>query len=233
MVMNKEQAEALKKQIYAQISHLPKFQQDEIKKQIDSMNPAQLEEWVKQVQGQRASEINEENQETCLFCNILEGKIKGNLVYDDKNVQAILDINPASEGHVLVYPKFHKRFLSDLSKEEISDLFNAVKKISKALVNALDCKGVNTLIAEGKVAGQRVPHLFVNLIPRYEKDSISFEIPRKKAEEATLDKLAGKISSEVSKLKEKEKPKKTKEEIKKENEGLKKLIENYMKRKIP
>ena len=43
----------------------------------------------------------------CIFCKIIAGEIPSTVVYEDDDVKAILDVNPAARGHVIVLPKAH------------------------------------------------------------------------------------------------------------------------------
>lgn len=41
----------------------------------------------------------------CLFCKIIKGEIPSNKVYEDDEILAFKDINPAAPIHILVIPK--------------------------------------------------------------------------------------------------------------------------------
>lgn len=45
------------------------------------------------------------DEEKCVFCMIINGNIPAKKVYEDQLVLGILDINPASKGHVIMIPK--------------------------------------------------------------------------------------------------------------------------------
>ena len=45
--------------------------------------------------------------EDCIFCKIIKGEIPSTKVYEDGNVLAFKDINPAAPIHILVVPKQH------------------------------------------------------------------------------------------------------------------------------
>lgn len=45
--------------------------------------------------------------DNCIFCKIINNNIPSNKIYEDDKVLAFLDINPVSNGHVLVIPKEH------------------------------------------------------------------------------------------------------------------------------
>lgn len=41
----------------------------------------------------------------CLFCKITSGEIPSKTIYENEHVKAIMDINPTSNGHILIIPK--------------------------------------------------------------------------------------------------------------------------------
>ena len=45
--------------------------------------------------------------ENCIFCKIIAGEIPSTTVYEDEDFKAILDVNPAARGHVIILPKHH------------------------------------------------------------------------------------------------------------------------------
>lgn len=111
----------------------------------------------------------------CIFCKICKGEIPCNKVYEDKNILAFLDINPATDkgGHTLVMPKKHYELIIDISEKELQDLIKVVQKISKVLLKLYP--GLNILENNKRIAGQVIPHLHFHLIPRYEKDNIKID----------------------------------------------------------
>jgi histidine triad (HIT) family protein len=118
--------------------------------------------------------------EKCIFCQIISGKIKSRKVYEDDTVLAILDINPATRGHVLLLPKKHAAILPQLSESDIAKFFIAAKGISKTLLKAFKSQGTNIFVANGAVAGQRAPHFMAHIIPRHEGDGLNLVPPESK-----------------------------------------------------
>ncbi|MDD2802261.1 MAG: HIT domain-containing protein, partial [Methylococcales bacterium] len=43
----------------------------------------------------------------CLFCKMVSGVIKPDVVYEDDSVLAFRDINPQAPVHILIIPKRH------------------------------------------------------------------------------------------------------------------------------
>ncbi len=114
--------------------------------------------------------------ENCIFCKILEGSIPSTTVYEDADFKAILDVNPAARGHVIILPKNHAKNLFELSDEDASKVMVVAKKIATAVKKTYNCDGVNVLQNNGRAAGQTVFHLHVHVIPRFEGDLDSINI---------------------------------------------------------
>ena len=51
----------------------------------------------------------------CIFCKIANGDIPSKTIYEDEDFRAILDIAPATKGHILILPKSH---FSDITKAD-------------------------------------------------------------------------------------------------------------------
>ena len=107
----------------------------------------------------------------CLFCKIASKEIPAEIIYEDDNAIAFLDINPLTPGHTIVIPKTHAENIIDLGENETSSLFLAVKKVTSLLQEKLSPKGFTIGINHGEISGQTVPHLHIHIIPRYEGDN--------------------------------------------------------------
>ncbi|MBK2126034.1 histidine triad nucleotide-binding protein [Fangia hongkongensis] len=100
----------------------------------------------------------------CIFCSIIKGDIPSNKVYEDDDILAFHDIQPAADVHVLVIPKKHIASLNELDSSDeklIAKLTLHIPKIAKTL--GLDA-GYKTLINTGKGGGQQVFHLHYHII---------------------------------------------------------------------
>lgn len=106
----------------------------------------------------------------CIFCKILADEIPSTVVYEDDLFRAILDVNPAARGHVIILPKNHAANLFELPDEEASKILIVAKKIAKAVMETYHCDGINILQNNGEASGQTVFHLHVHVIPRFEGD---------------------------------------------------------------
>ena len=106
----------------------------------------------------------------CLFCKIINKKIPAEIIYEDKDALAFLDIHPRAPGHTMVVPKEHAPNLAELSDEKMEPVFLAVKLVAKRLKDVLKCDGLTIGINQGRVSGQAVDHLHIHLMPRWQGD---------------------------------------------------------------
>ena len=111
--------------------------------------------------------------DNCIFCKILAGEIPSTTVYEDDDFKAILDVNPAARGHVIILPKRHAANIYELPDEDASKVMVVAKKIATAVRDAFHCDGVNILQNNGEAAGQTVFHLHVHVIPRFDGDTVN------------------------------------------------------------
>ena len=103
----------------------------------------------------------------CLFCKVVSGELKANLVYESPAAVAFLDKYPATRGHVLVIPRWHAPTLLDLPDEHVEGLFKAVKEVQAKVARAFQPIAFNVGWNHGQAAGQHVHHLHVHILPRH------------------------------------------------------------------
>ena len=114
--------------------------------------------------------------QNCLFCKIINREIPSIIVNETKDFLTVLDINPANSGHSLIIPKEHIPF-SPIIPQELSDkISREIKRLSLLFLKQLQSRGCSVFIANGGVAGQRVPHTMVHVIPRYLQDGLNLNI---------------------------------------------------------
>lgn len=111
--------------------------------------------------------------DNCIFCKILAGEIPSTAVYEDDDFKAILDVNPAARGHVIILPKKHAANIFELPDETAGKIMVVAKKIATAVKEAYGCDGINILQNNGEAAGQTVFHLHVHIVPRFKGDDVT------------------------------------------------------------
>ena len=106
----------------------------------------------------------------CVFCKIVKREIPSDIIYEDDNFFAFLDINPNNPGHTLVIPKNHYENIYSLPDEILCDIGPIVKKISIAVKKGVNANGINIIMNNDGAAGQIVPHAHFHIIPRFVDD---------------------------------------------------------------
>ena len=101
----------------------------------------------------------------CLFCKMVAGEIKPNVVYEDDAVLAFRDINPQAPTHVLVVPKRHIATINDLKPEDadlIGRLYLGAKRVAEQ--DGVAVKGYRTVMNCNAAGGQTVFHLHLHVL---------------------------------------------------------------------
>lgn len=109
-----------------------------------------------------------------IFEKIIDREIPANIVYEDNEVLAFMDAFPLSKGHTLVIPKRPIENIYELDDDTGAKVMSAVTKISKALRDAFNPKGLNVVQNNGSYASQSVFHLHFHIIPRYDDEYDGF-----------------------------------------------------------
>lgn len=106
----------------------------------------------------------------CVFCDIASGEADAEIVFQDPNFVAFLDIRPVFEGHTLLIPRHHYEVLADLPEGLVGPLFGRVQMLSSAIPEAMGAEG--TFVAINNKVSQSVPYLHVHVVPRRRKDGL-------------------------------------------------------------
>ena len=99
----------------------------------------------------------------CLFCEIINGNIPGNKVYEDETIYAFKDINPVAPVHVLIVPKVHIDSVNALDSENVKYVAHIFEKIPE-IARSQGIESYRIINNCGKDAGQSVMHLHFHLI---------------------------------------------------------------------
>ncbi len=107
----------------------------------------------------------------CIFCDIIAGRAPASIVYEDDQVIAFMDIFPINPGHTLVVSKRHAARLSQLDADTAAHMMTVAQRIAQAIYQSpIRAEGINLTLADGRAAGQEVPHVHLHVIPRYRGD---------------------------------------------------------------
>ena len=107
----------------------------------------------------------EQRDNDCLFCKIAAGEIPSDILYQDDEVIAFPDINPAAPIHVLIIPRKHIPSLRHLADSDIP-LIGHLTRVANQLASekGIAETGYRLAINCGADAGQAVPHLHMHLL---------------------------------------------------------------------
>ena len=100
----------------------------------------------------------------CIFCKIVEGKIPAQKVYEDEDILAFNDINPARPVHVLVIPKKHITSLATVATEDTPVLGKMLATANGIATEQGSPDGFRVIINTGRVGNQEVPHLHIHIV---------------------------------------------------------------------
>ena len=130
----------------------------------------------------------------CIFCKIVAGTVPCFKVYESTSVLAFMDINPLSEGHVLVIPKMHAANVWEIDETSIRDTAAAARMVSLGMRKVLSLDSMSLIQSNGTGALQSVDHFHFHLVPRKVGDDIPWDWPLNPGNrdkiKATADKIA-------------------------------------------
>jgi histidine triad (HIT) family protein len=146
-------------------------------------------------------ELMDYQKKKCIFCNIISGKVQSKKVYEDDKCIAILDINPANPGHVLILPKEHYAILPQMPENIVGHLFVVAKAFSGVILKGLKVGGSTIFVANGVLAGQRAQHFMLHVIPRKESDGLDIlNIPQRQVSDSDLLEVQKRVVDKINVL---------------------------------
>ena len=103
--------------------------------------------------------------EDCLFCKIVKGEVPSNKVYEDEEIVAFYDIDPAAPIHILVIPKKHIASLAHLEKEDeklVGKIYGVINQIAEE--KGFKEEGYRVIVNCGENGGQEIMHLHFHIL---------------------------------------------------------------------
>ena len=101
----------------------------------------------------------------CLFCKMVAGDIKPNIVFETPKLLAFRDLHPQAPTHVLVIPKRHIATINDLNPEDAElagEMLLAAKTIAQQ--DGFAQSGYRTVMNCNADAGQSVFHIHLHVL---------------------------------------------------------------------
>ena len=106
----------------------------------------------------------------CLFCDIVAGDVKADVVLETEQVVGFLDSRPVFKGHTLLVPRRHVVTLPDLPAELRDPFLAAGQRLAAAMVDGLGAQG--SFVAMNNTVSQSVAHLHLHVVPRTKGDGL-------------------------------------------------------------
>lgn len=95
-----------------------------------------------------------------IFTKIINREIPAQMVYEDDDAVAFLDIKPVRKGHLLLVSKKPYEWLGDVPDDVLARMTVTAKHIAQKMQEIFQCERVLTVIE-----GREVPHFHIHLIP--------------------------------------------------------------------
>lgn len=106
----------------------------------------------------------------CIFCKIMKGEIPSYTIYEDDIVKCFLDINPSTNGDLLIVPKKHYENILDIEENIIMHIHKISKEMYHLLKEKLKIDGLT--LVQNNFYGQEIKHYHLHLTPRYKNDNL-------------------------------------------------------------
>ena len=107
------------------------------------------------------------NKKKCVFC---DDDIEFNTFLKSDNFRCVYNLSPILPGHSLIVPKKHVESIFELSKEELKEMFELARKSTEVLLKTYETSGFDWVFMENKIAGQRIDHIHLHILPRKSGD---------------------------------------------------------------
>ena len=102
--------------------------------------------------------------DNCLFCKIARGDIPARKVYEDDEIFAFHDINPARPVHFLMIPKRHITSLSEAQASDAPVLGKMLTLANRLATEQGSPNGFRIIINTGEIGHQEVQHVHIHVI---------------------------------------------------------------------
>ncbi|MFC2102944.1 HIT family protein [Bacteroidota bacterium] len=137
----------------------------------------------------------------CIFCNIVNKKSDAEIIFENENIVAFLDIRPINYGHTLVVSKKHYDNILTVPADEIAEIMKVTQFIAGTVKRSVNADGFNVISNNGDPAGQTVYHFHFHIIPRF-ADDFTFKPRTKNYLPGAMNDFGNIIRSVISKYKD-------------------------------
>lgn len=101
----------------------------------------------------------------CIFCEIVNKRMKSEIIHEDDKIVAFKDINPQAPVHILLVPRKHIDSVQDIQEEDAA-LMGTMVLIAREIAekNNIGKEGYRLVINNGINGGQTVSHLHMHMM---------------------------------------------------------------------
>ena len=104
----------------------------------------------------------------CLFCRIATRAVAADVVYEEAQLVAFLDIHPIRPGHVLIVPKRHFDYFEDTPANIAASILALGQRLARVMKQIHRVPQVGFLFA-----GSDIPHVHAHVVPMHEKTDLT------------------------------------------------------------
>lgn len=101
----------------------------------------------------------------CVFCRIIAGELKSDILYQDEDVVVVRDINPSAPIHLLVLPRAHITSLRAESTEGerlLGHLIHVGSEVAQR--EGVEQSGYRLILNSGPDSGQEIAHVHLHVL---------------------------------------------------------------------
>jgi len=124
-----------------------------------------------------------------------EIKNSDNLIYQNDEILIVLDIDPISEGHILILPQVHYKDIDELPLTLLFRIMEAAQKYMSLLKAKYSPKGFSMMQNGGDYNDIDVFHLHV--FPRFNNDDFNWKSELKQVVQINILELKASLKSEL------------------------------------
>lgn len=144
------------------------------------------------------------NRDICQFCPTQKNSFRNQIIIETPQAIAIHARRPLALGHTIIFPKVHRRGVSEMSEREVTALFGLIKKVINGLTKVFPTDSYNLFTNVGEEAGQTIPHVHFHVVLRSTDEQVNpFKIlNNQKLYRALQPVTPQQLASNISKIKQ-------------------------------
>lgn len=100
----------------------------------------------------------------CIFCKIIAGELKSDIIYQDDSIVVFRDIHPKARIHLLIVSKEHLKSLNEATEQHGTLLAHMLLMLPKLAKEQGLKSGFRTMINTGSGGGQEIDHIHFHLL---------------------------------------------------------------------